>query len=92
MIDLLGLVTIVASVLMAYYSIRLTRLFRVKGLEDCWKPMILVPFFMAGVVLLEVFQVQVLRARALMFLLALITILVSLHRFYGFWQRLFSKS
>ncbi len=88
MIDALSVLMVIVGILVAYFSIKLMRLFKGGDLERSWKPMILIPFFMAGVILLEVFDVQILRLRALMFLLVLITVLASLYQFCRFWQRL----
>jgi peptidoglycan/LPS O-acetylase OafA/YrhL len=82
MFDILSVFMIIISLLIASIALRLTHLSKLNEFQNIWKPLFLIPFFMTGIVFLEVFEVTVLRLRSLMFLLSLIVVLISLNRFY----------
>lgn len=82
MFDMLSVFMVIVSLLIASIALRLMRLSKLNEFQNIWKPLFLIPFFMTGIVFLEVFEVTVLRLRSLMFLLSLIAILISLNRFY----------
>jgi hypothetical protein len=82
MYDILNFLMVIISLLIAFFSLRLIYIFKGGVFERPWKPLFLIPFFMTGVVILETFEINILRLRSLMFLLSLISVLISLHQFY----------
>jgi len=82
MFDILSFLMVIVSLLIASFALRLMHLSKLTEFQNIWKPLFLIPFFMTGIVLLEVFEITVLRLRSLMFLLSLIAVLISLNRFY----------
>ena len=88
MFDILSVFMVIVSLLIALFALKLAHVSKGRTFQNVWKPLFLIPFFMTGIVFFETFEVTILRLRSLMFLLSLIAVLVSLHRFYNISQEL----
>jgi len=88
MISIESILMVIVSIIIALLAFKLVRFSRGGRFEKCWKPLYLIPFFMLGIVICEILEVEVIRVRAFFALMALIVMALSIYWYYKVWRDL----